>query len=138
MRSGQIFICNNISHQKMGCEMDEEKRVKIAKTAIVILFVGVPILVMLYDLATGGFLLVGGLYGTHRAFRWIGSQHLRYDERAQFHNANAAGKTILVQIVDDFGRELPPNEVERRLGEARSKADPKDTVVPVKFKVTSE
>lgn len=138
MLSGQISTCNNTLHQKMRCEMDEDKRVKTIKTIFVILFIGLPVLMMFYDVATGGFLLLGGLYGTHRAFRWIGSQHLRYDGRAQFHNANAAGKTILVQIVDDFGRELPPEEVKRLLAEATSKADPKDSIVPVKFKVTNK
>jgi hypothetical protein len=138
MQNGPTFHYNSTSPQKMVDNMDEDKRVKTLKTIFVILFIGLPILMMFYDVATGGFLLLGGLYGTRRSFRWIGSQHLRYDERAQFHNANAAGKTILVQIVDDFGRELPADEVEKRLAEEKSKAGPKDNIVPVKFTVANK
>jgi hypothetical protein len=119
--------------------MDEDKKIKIMKLSVLAVFIGIPLLVMFFDIAMGGFLLVFGLFSTNRAFRYMmGNQNGRYDKSTQQHNANAAGKTILVQVVDDFGRELPPNEVESRLTEARSKADPKDTVVPVKFKVTSE
>jgi hypothetical protein len=118
--------------------MDEDKRVKLVKISVLIIFIGLPILVMFYNIATGGFFLILGLYSTRRAFRYIGSQHLQYDEAVQLHNINAAGKTILVQIVDDFGRELPAEEVQRRLAEATSKADPKDNIIPVKFKVTNK
>lgn len=82
-------------------------------------------------------MLLSGMYGTLRAFRWIGNEHLQFDKTHQFHNSNAAGKNIFVQIVDDFGRELPPREVERRLSAARANADPRDNVVPVNFKVNS-
>ncbi len=119
--------------------MDEDKKIRIMKLSVLIIFIGIPLLVMFFDIVTGGFLLVFGLFSTNRAFRYMmGNQNGRYDKSTQLHNANAAGKTILVQTVDDFGRDLPPSEVERRLAEARSKADPKDTVVSVKFKVTSE
>ncbi len=139
MLSGPISTCNNISHQKMGCEMDEDKKIRVMKLSVLIIFIGIPLLVMFFDIAVGGFLLVLGLVSTNRAFLYMmGNRNRQYDRSIQQHNANAAGKTILVQIVDDFGRELPASEVERRLSEARSKADPKDTVVSVKFKVTSE
>jgi hypothetical protein len=139
MRSGQIYICSNTSHQKMGHEMDEDKKIRAMKLSVLTIFIGIPLVVMFFDIAVGGFLLLIGLMSTNRAFRYMmGNRNGRYNESTQRHNANAAGKTILVQIVDDFGRELPPNEVEKRLMEAKSKADPKDTVVPVKFKVISE
>lgn len=119
--------------------MDEDKRIKIVKISVLVIFIGFPVLVMFYNIAIGGFLLVSGLYSTNRAFLYLmGNRHHQYDKSTQLHNTNAAGKTILVQIVDDFGRELPAREVEKRLAEAKSKADPKDNIVPVKFKITSE
>ncbi len=117
--------------------MHEDKKRTIVKTVIIIIFIGLPILVMFYDIALGGFFLLSGMYSTQRALRWIGNQHLQFDKTHQFHNSNAAGKNIFVQVVDDFGRELPPREVERLLSEARAKADPRDNVVPVNFKVNS-
>ena len=115
--------------------MSEEKRINSIKIIVTIIFIGLPILIMFYDVAIGGFFLVSGLYATNRAFRYLGNQHLQYNKINQLHNTNSAGKTILVQIVDDFERELPPKEIEKLLADAKSKADPKDIVIGVKFKI---
>jgi len=116
--------------------MEEDKKRRILFSVIVILNIGIPILIALKDVATGGFLLVIGIWFIARS-----SRILRADARRAFNPAvdknktNASGRTILVQVVDDFGRDLLPEEVERRMTEARARANPRDNVVAVKFKV---
>jgi hypothetical protein len=117
--------------------MTHAYKIKLMKSIVVVIFIGPPVLVMFYDVAAGVLLLLLGAYITSRAIGYIGSRHLELDETHQQYHTNGSSKTILVQIVDDFGRELPPREVEKRLADARSKADPRDSVVGVNFKVNA-
>jgi hypothetical protein len=50
----------------------------------------------------------------------------------QGHVTNS-GRTILVPIVDGYGRDIDPQLAEQRLAEARAIAGPKDTVVGVRY-----
>jgi hypothetical protein len=47
-------------------------------------------------------------------------------------------RTILVQLVDDFGRDLPASKIQVLMDEAHAKAGPRDTVIGVRFKVSKK
>jgi hypothetical protein len=117
--------------------MDQEKTRQLLMSLIVIINIVIPILIgVFWDLTVGGLLLVLGIMFVGRSFSILRADARRgFNPKIQRNNANAAGKTILVQIVDDFDRDLLPQEIERRLAEARAKAGPRDTVIPARFKV---
>ena len=48
---------------------------------------------------------------------------------------NERGRTIFVQTVDDFGRDLPPASVQKLMADAQAQAGPGDTVVAVRHKI---
>src|SRR5512133_1191953 len=102
----------------------------------------VSILVMFWDLEIGIFLLFLGLMATARAIRFALHPDIVFlNDSAQqklSRHQSERGRTILVQIVDDFGRELPPATVQKLMAEAQAKASPRDTVVGVRYKITDE
>ena len=116
--------------------MDEDKKRRILFIVIIILNIGIPVLIAFKDAVIGGSLLVIGIWFINRS-----SRILRADARKSFNPAveknkvNASARTIFVQVVDNFGRDLLPQAVEKRMAEARAKANPRDNVVAVKFKV---
>ena len=116
--------------------MDEDKKNRNITTVIIAIFIGVPLIIIFIDPAVGSMFLFVGAIAAFRAMRLLvlykGDSSVRPDK------TDKAGKTILVQVVDDFGRDLIPKEVERRMVEARAKAGPRDTVIPVKFKVEQD
>ena len=116
-----------MNHSKM------KRRIFFGFIAILL---GIPIIVMFWNPGAGAFLLLIGAMSAFRAVRFLSHDgDERYDH---FRKMDKAGRTILVQIVDDFGRTVSPLEVDRRIKEARSKAGPRDMVVPVKFKINKE
>jgi hypothetical protein len=44
------------------------------------------------------------------------------------------GRTIYVELLDENGRGLPPEEAEKRLAEARLRAGPRDTVMGIRHR----
>jgi len=113
--------------------MDENKKNRIITMILVTLFVGIPLIITFINPAVGGVLLFVGMIAAFRAIRLLVLQ--KNDIAVGPDKTDRAGKTVLIQVVDDFGRDLLPNEIEGRLAEARLKAGPRDTVVPVKFRI---
>jgi hypothetical protein len=102
----------------------------------------VPLVVMIWDIRIGAILFVLGAMSAYRAIRFgmQGSRDSLSDsekQKLERHQSNM-GRTILVQIVDDFGRDLPPSTVQKLMAEAQAKASPRDTVVGVRHKISSD
>ncbi len=116
--------------------MDEDKKNRTITTIIIAIFIGVPLIIIFIDPAVGSMFLFVGAIAAFRAMRLL--VLYKSDSSVRQDKTDKAGKTILVQVVDDFGRDLIPKEVERRMVEARAKAGPRDTVIPVKFKVEQD
>jgi hypothetical protein len=115
---------------------------RIISLSIAALAVLVPIVVMFWNLAIGGLLLMLGSYVACRAIilsrqtDWshFGDMELSKLER---HKAQQS-KTILVQLVDDYGRDLSPNKVQQLMDEAQAKAGPRDAVIGVRYKIPKQ
>ncbi len=119
--------------------MEEEKKRKTLFIIVIILNIGIPVLIAFKDAAIGGFLFLIGILFVSRSYRILRADARRsYNPSVERIKADSAGRTILVQVVDDFGRELPPDQVEKLLAEAHARANPRDTIVPAKFKVDSK
>jgi len=116
--------------------MSEYKKNRTIIIIIVAVFIGGPFLVAIKSPALGGVSLLVGTVIAYRAMRILMS--VKNEASIQINKEDSAGHTIFVQIVDDFGRDLPPAESEKRLVEARAKAVPRDMVVPARFKVDSK
>jgi hypothetical protein len=97
------------------------------------LAIGLPIAISFWNAEIGVPLLLLGLFLATRAARFGVARD--YDPNAEIarRHRSETGRTILVQVVDRFGRDLPPAEIESRLAEAQAKASPRDTIVPVRF-----
>lgn len=121
--------------------MNASPQKKVAYTITGICIIG-PLLLMFRDLNTGMIFLFLGLIISFRALRFSGrpdpgpisDADLRRNSR---HHSNR-GRTILVQVVDDFGRELPPATVQKLLAEANAKAGPRDSIMAVHYKIDKE
>lgn len=102
----------------------------------------IPIVVMIWNVKLGFALLFIGLIAAYPAIRYGGRNDLHALSDAAIHkigrHENERGRTILVQVVDDFGRELPPDTVRKLMAEAQAKASPRDMLVPVRYKIASE
>jgi hypothetical protein len=116
--------------------MSEYKKNRMMTIVIVAIFIGIPLLVAIKSPALGGVLLLVGTVIAYRAMRLL--MNIKNESSIQINKEDSAGSTIFVQIVDEFGRDLPPAESEKRLVEARAKAGPRDVVVPARFKVDSK
>jgi|WetSurMetagenome_2_1015567.scaffolds.fasta_scaffold639476_1 hypothetical protein len=114
---------------------------KVAYT-IAIVAVAIPVVIMIWDIEVGVFLLLVGLGIATRAIRYrahndppslsaAGQQQLS-------RRLNEQGRTIFVQVVDDFGRDLPPATVQKLMADAQAQASPLDTVVPIRHKISRE
>jgi hypothetical protein len=122
-------------------EMSSSPQRRIAYT-IAAASVVIPIMVMLWNIELGIILFFMGLIVAYRA--------IRYGAQDDLHSLNDAaeqklsrhqierGRTIFVQIVDDFGRDLPPATVQKLMADAQAQAGPRDTVVPVRHKISRE
>jgi hypothetical protein len=108
---------------------------------IIFLSIIIPSLVMLRDIQSGVILLLLG--------SWVSYQVIRSAARADQQEIDSEAKklarhraeqshVILVQLVDQFGRDLPMREIQKRMDEARAKAGPRDTVVGVRYVISKE
>jgi hypothetical protein len=103
---------------------------------IVFLSISIPFAVMLWNIQAGVILLLLG--------SWVSLQAVRHAVRE---DANATSdaeanklarhkieqtRVIRVQLVDDYGRDLPAHIARQRMEEAQAKAGPRDTVVGVR------
>jgi hypothetical protein len=59
------------------------------------------------------------------------TEQIKKIDRQQINRA----RTIYVQVVDDHGMDLPPHVVEQKMKQASMNAEPKDNVVPVRYKI---
>ena len=116
-----------------------QRRIAYTIAAVAIL---IPILAALWNVQLGVILLFMGLIVAYRAIRYGAHDDLTSisdseQQKLDMHQINR-GRTIFVQIVDDYGRDLPPATVQRLMAEAQAHASPRDTVVGVRYKVTKE
>lgn len=102
---------------------------------VMALAVGIPVVVSFWSLEIGVPLLLLGLFIVTRAARIGVARDFDPNAAIASRHRSETSRTVLVQIVDQFGRDLPPAEVERKLAEARAKAEPRDTIVPARFVV---
>jgi hypothetical protein len=87
-----------------------------------------PFIVMTRNLGLGLLLAMVGYVATAAIIQIL--------RNGQATGARVAGRTILVQLVDDTGHDLPASEVELRMAEARLRAAPADKVLGVLYKVS--
>ena len=97
---------------------------------------------MIWNIEFGVLLLLLGLTIAYRAIRF-GVQEdtnlLSDSARKQLNRHQSdRGRTILVQVVDDFGRDLPSATVQKLMANAQAQANPRDTVIAVRHKVEKE
>ena len=106
----------------------------VAAAAIII-----PLILMIWNLAIGGLLLMLGSYVAYRAIIFSRQNDWANVNEAELsklerHKAQQS-KTILVQLVDDYGRDLSPNKVQQLMDEAQAMAGPRDAVIGVRYKI---
>ena len=106
----------------------------VAAAAIII-----PLILMIWNLSIGGLLLMLGSYVAYRAFIFSRQNDWANVNEAELsklerHKAQQS-KTILVQLVDDYGRDLSPNKVQQLMDEAQARAGPRDAVIGVRYKI---
>ena len=101
-----------------------------------------PLVVMIWNLAIGGLLLMLGAYVAYRAIvfsRQIDWANLSETKLSPIERHKAQqSRTILVQLVDDYGRDLSPNKVQQLMDEAQAKAGPRDAVIGVRHKIPKQ
>ena len=100
------------------------------------IFIIVPIILMFFHPEIGAGLFLIGLFLAGRVYRMV-----RYDEDDELNRKERQkndrmrvnrSNIIMVQIVDDQGRDLPQHIIDQKMKEARFRAGPRDTVMPVK------
>jgi hypothetical protein len=101
-----------------------------------IFLIGIPVLILFWDVRIGVPFLLLGTYITYRIIRLAGYNESlkRFNEVEQQRierQQGERGRTILVQLVDDQGRDLPEQEAQRLIAEAEARANPRDTVMGV-------
>lgn len=101
-----------------------------------------PIAIMFWNIEAGAALLLLGLVIANRAIRYGAyddSKSMSDATRKQLsRHQSERGQTIFVQVVDDFGRDLPPVTVQKLMADAQAKASPRDMVVPVRYKISNK
>lgn len=104
--------------------------------------IGIPLVIMIWDVHIGAALLLLGTYIAYRSIRMAGyneSQRVSDQEQQRIDQQKSnQGRTILVQLVDEYGRDLPEHVARQRIADAESRADPRDTVIGVKYILPKE
>jgi len=102
----------------------------------------IPIIVMIWSVQIGALLLIAGAFAAYRAIIYSGrtdwSNMGDVDLIAYGRQQSGKSQTILVQLVDDYGRDLSPNKVQQLMDEAYAKAGPRDMVVGVRYKINKK
>ena len=94
------------------------------------------ILAVTCDLLTGTALFLIGIFISLRAYQMYHNSQiddLFSGSSSPKQHSQDRGKMIFVSLVDENGQEISPQLAEQRIAEARLKAGPKDTVVPIRF-----
>lgn len=116
-----------------------QRRIAYTIAAVSVL---IPIMVMIWNIELGIILFFMGLIVAYRAIRYGAYDDLRSlnqaAEQQLSRHQNERGRTIFVQIVDDFGRDLPPATVQKLMADAQAQAGPRDTVVAVRNQISKE
>jgi ABC-type nickel/cobalt efflux system permease component RcnA len=108
---------------------------------IIFLSIVIPSAVMLIDIQSGVILLLLGSWISYQVVRSAARSHEQENDseakKLARHRAEQS-HVILVQLVDQFGRDLPMREIQKRMDEARANAGPRDTVVGVRYVISKE
>jgi hypothetical protein len=108
---------------------------------IIFLSIVVPAVVMLRDIQFGVILLLLGSWISYRVVRSAAranQQEIDSEAKKLARHRSEQSRIIRVQLVDQFGRDLPMQEIQKRMDEARAKAGPRDTVVGVRHVIPKE
>jgi hypothetical protein len=101
--------------------------------AIAFFSIAVPVLIMFQNIQAGIVLLLLGVYITVRTIRNIAPNDPNMVSDSTLHHIGLhqsnRGQIIYVQLVDDFGRDLPTNVAQKLIEDAQARANPRDTVV---------
>jgi hypothetical protein len=109
---------------------------------IVFLSISIPVVVMFWNIQAGVLLLLLGSYVSLQAVR-----HAVHDNANALSDAESnklerhkieQTRVIRVQLVDDYGRDLPAHIARQRMEEAQAKAGPRDTVVGVRHVLSKD
>jgi hypothetical protein len=108
---------------------------------IIFLSIIIPTVVMLRDIQTGVILLLLSSWISYLVVRSAARAHEEDNDseaKKLARHRTEQSHIIRVQLVDQFGRDLPMREIQRRMDEARAKAGPRDTVVGVRHVISKE
>jgi hypothetical protein len=97
----------------------------------------IPILVLLWNPQLGGALFFLGLLIAARCISLVRSIQIKesLQDEAALVTSHNRGRTIFVQLTDDYGTPLPTEVAQARLAAAQQQAGPRDTVIGVHRKV---
>lgn len=106
------------------------------------LSIAIPAGVMFVDVQVGVLLLLVGSYVSYQVVRSAvreSQSPLSEAEAGKLERHSIErGRVIRVQLVDQYGRDLPPSVAQQRMDEARARSGPRDTVVGVRFVLPAE
>lgn len=108
---------------------------------IMILALVVPIVVALFDARTGAILVLLGLLvamGVSRVRRQMALSAESPDEARRHAIRQETGHIIYVELLDEHGNELSPEEARAKLTQAQLQAGPRDTVIPIRSRPGSQ
>lgn len=91
----------------------------------------IPALICFWNVQVGVPLLLLGVYLSYRSIRMSRREPLNIREESPDEALRRSARIIRVQLVDDQGRDLPPEVAEKRLADAQARANPNDTVIGV-------
>ena len=116
----------------------ESRPTRRAAYWITLFAVLIPALIMIWNVQIGVPLLLLGVYFSYRAIRMARSDAVIASDENPDELLRRSARTILVQLVDDEGRELPPEIAEKRMAAAQAQANPVDTVVGVHYVLSGD
>ena len=110
--------------------------------AISIISIVVPLLIIIKNIPIGvGLLLIGAIV-SRRAMMLANKndpQLLSDADIVKFgRHQSERSQTILVQVVDDNGYDLPPEVIAQKMTEAKLRASPRDTIVAIRHKINKD
>ena len=97
--------------------------------------IAIPLLIMIWDIQVGAVSLLVGVVIAYRAIKFREQDDNDLVSDSVKSHQGERGRTIYVQIVDDYGRDLPPAEAQKLIADAQARANPRDMVVGVRHKI---